>query len=578
MASGRFLRALVVLLPLLWGQQVLAKTPILEEAVVGSGYGVVGASLARAEESMCRSMVNYSHVRGAFGEEVMDRVALGSRRGGGWQTISLSPKSQGIDGIYIKRDGIGNPRGLLVGEAKFGSSRLGMTMDGRQLSPTWIAPRLSYEASRYQHAGSSTSVEFRARPNGLAENPDVVKVRLPNERDGYFWRSSKFDSWAYDGPQDTLKAAQSAAVRDGRYLQAAAQGKISYRQRLFKIDVTRDTIIVKMQDAKPTGPDDVSLREIARVNIDAATRRSYLAVAKSEIARQLMIKNPHLQEEEAKTIAANATRKMKHLEAILRQQNRTYWLSALSDFGNAGAAGGVLAGAVDVAAQMYFREQVDWAQAGNMAFLGAGSASAGAMVHHLVVGAAVNNATAHQFFIRTANVVGLPTGMTAANIVGKGAGGAIGNIMFATGMYVFGNMKGDDATRMAGVGIIGLTAGMAAEGAIVLFATSYGTAGTGVAISSLSGAAANSAALAWLGGGTVASSGGGMALGSIVVTGGIAIVAVATTAVIYWGYAEYGNSIANHRLQYNANRLISNTAVLDELCRRQWFPDLGSTR
>lgn len=45
-------------------------------------------------------------------------------------------------------------------------------------------------------------------------------------------------------------------------------------------------------------------------------------------------------------------------------------------------------------------------------------------------------------------------------------------------------------------------------------ATTFGTASTGVAISSLSGAAATNAALAWLGGGTLAAGGGGIAAGS----------------------------------------------------------------
>lgn len=45
-------------------------------------------------------------------------------------------------------------------------------------------------------------------------------------------------------------------------------------------------------------------------------------------------------------------------------------------------------------------------------------------------------------------------------------------------------------------------------------ATTFGVASTGTAISALSGAAANSAALAWLGGGALAAGGGGMAAGS----------------------------------------------------------------
>ncbi len=62
---------------------------------------------------------------------------------------------------------------------------------------------------------------------------------------------------------------------------------------------------------------------------------------------------------------------------------------------------------------------------------------------------------------------------------------------------------------MAGTGVacLGPAAAMA-------FATTFGTASTGVAISSLSGAAATNAALAWLGGGAAAAGGGGMAAGN----------------------------------------------------------------
>ena len=53
-----------------------------------------------------------------------------------------------------------------------------------------------------------------------------------------------------------------------------------------------------------------------------------------------------------------------------------------------------------------------------------------------------------------------------------------------------------------------------APSAAMWVATTFGTASTGTAISSLSGAAAESAALAWLGGGAAAAGGGGMAAGN----------------------------------------------------------------
>lgn len=64
----------------------------------------------------------------------------------------------------------------------------------------------------------------------------------------------------------------------------------------------------------------------------------------------------------------------------------------------------------------------------------------------------------------------------------------------------------------------GIAAGAAvaslAPSAAMWIATTFGTASTGTAISTLSGAAATNAALAWLGGGALAAGGGGMAAGN----------------------------------------------------------------
>jgi hypothetical protein len=62
-------------------------------------------------------------------------------------------------------------------------------------------------------------------------------------------------------------------------------------------------------------------------------------------------------------------------------------------------------------------------------------------------------------------------------------------------------------------------AGIAASGALLSLVSSFGTAGTGTAIASLSGAASTSATLAWVGG----LLGGGMATGAVL-TGGVSIV------------------------------------------------------
>lgn len=69
----------------------------------------------------------------------------------------------------------------------------------------------------------------------------------------------------------------------------------------------------------------------------------------------------------------------------------------------------------------------------------------------------------------------------------------------------------------AGTGLsCGVAVASLAPSAAMWVATTFGTASTGTAISALSGAAATSAQLAWLGGGALAAGGGGMAAGNAI--------------------------------------------------------------
>ena len=82
----------------------------------------------------------------------------------------------------------------------------------------------------------------------------------------------------------------------------------------------------------------------------------------------------------------------------------------------------------------------------------------------------------------------------------------------------FANRELEAAREAAGGAGAGLAAGASVAfmgpTAAMWVATTFGTASTGTAISTLSGAAATNAALAWLGGGAVAAGGGGTAAGT----------------------------------------------------------------
>ena len=53
--------------------------------------------------------------------------------------IGDAPKGPGIDGVYKNT---APPPEYVIGEAKYGSSTLGDTQSGKQMSPQWIDDRL----------------------------------------------------------------------------------------------------------------------------------------------------------------------------------------------------------------------------------------------------------------------------------------------------------------------------------------------------------------------------------------------------------------------------------------------------
>jgi hypothetical protein len=84
-----------------------------------------------------------------------------------------------------------------------------------------------------------------------------------------------------------------------------------------------------------------------------------------------------------------------------------------------------------------------------------------------------------------------------------------------------------DVNWLKGAGMAALT-GAGTYAGIPAVATAIGTASTGTAIGTLSGAAAESATMAWLGGGSLAAGGGGVALG----TAALGVVTIGPTMLI----------------------------------------------
>lgn len=118
------------------------------------------------------------------------------------------------------------------------------------------------------------------------------------------------------------------------------------------------------------------------------------------------------------------------------------------------------------------------------------------------------------------------------------------------------------AGLVAGAGVACL-----APTAAMWIATTFGTASTGAAISTLSGAAATNAALAWLGGGTIVAGGGGVAAGDALlalsgpVGWGIAGATILTSIVIYSTQKGKRDKAKNKEIEEVKN----NTASIKEM-------------
>ena len=125
-----------------------------------------------------------------------------------------------------------------------------------------------------------------------------------------------------------------------------------------------------------------------------------------------------------------------------------------------------------------------------------------------------------------------------------------------------GNIKGASA---AGIGVAagGAVATLGPTAAMAV-ATTFGTASTGTAIASLSGAAATNAALAWLGGGTLAAGGGGMSAGSaFLAMAGPVGWAIGGFAVVGGGaFAAYKNKQAAEKANEAAKQIAKHISVL----------------
>ncbi len=447
-------------------------------------------SFAEPEVALAHASILTPRLHGNVGEAFVNSRLHAT---GGWKPISPRNGPQGIDHVWMKFDRVGRPVGLIVGETKFGTSRLGTTKSGRQMSASWISKRLAKLAGDWDEMAKD------------------VAARLGDAKAAPFrWRAD--------------------------YLRAAAEGRIAYRSELYRVKVKGDMAKISVQRLGADGFATGAERALSPIKIEGQSAKIVKAQLMGEIRRIY----PALDDDPAGRAEIRRLANRMYAEAKTAQGALSPKSAKLRLAGTTGAvlaAGGLVAGGFDAVAQLWTGGEFDWNRTGTMAGIGTVSAGSAEGVQ-LAMSSLLKNSAFRPRSLALGRSMGLSSLRTTA-FLPKAAGGIVGALMFSYGGRVLGLYDIREANRTAIAGTAGAAAGGLVSYGMMAVASTWGAASTGTPIATLYGAAATKASLAWLGGGAVSAGGGGMAWGAAVV-GGVATVAiVGVTAAVLYGFHCY---------------------------------------
>jgi hypothetical protein len=504
-------------------------------AVVGltASGGVIAASesLTATLHRGAQPSYGMNPLKGAVTEDLMDEsITKGILRSTG-KWVSGTPArtgNQGIDGIFFRTDRYGNIRSLYVVEAKYGSSHLGNTLSGKQMSQEWTSPRLRQTGQMYADLARELRPGNVSRATGLEKIQASVKVSVPlaDGKSAVVWQSDDGLKFFSADKSVTWQYVRRQLTRVSQYLGGTADGRIGYRPGIFRYTSVGDEhrIVVSGWDAKT----QTFLQREAVQGTYGSLPRAWQDGIRRTFLKQFM--DMGYSGAEARVLARKAWEHPQFFKTMVMKPRYTV-VAGIDRFTlfTAGA-GGILIGAVDVGIQLLTTGKVDWRQSARIAALGAGSGAAGyfagSQVNALLQGTPAGRKILSSLATRN---VGSPVQASGAGAL---AGGVVATAIFSYGAYSLGLIDLQTAHRQFATGVAGVIAGTAFSFVTMTSVAAFGTASSGTAISSLAGAAATKATLAWLGGGAVSVGGGGTTLGTIVLTGGTAVVMVATTAVV----------------------------------------------
>jgi hypothetical protein len=443
-----------------------------------------------------------NHLKGEFGERLMDSVLTNKLlQSTGWSVATPAHIGRtGIDGLYFKLDRNGLPRDLLVSDAKYGSSELGMTKDGaKQMSQTWIIKRLPQTSKVYREMSQEMHVKKVIMSDGTLKNKASHRIKIPltEKTTVELWRDGQNIRYFCADKTVSVTHIQNQLQVLSRYLDKAAEGKVGYRSRLFSY--------------KPYGTEHQFTISTLDKNADVVSKQtvrgeysklppSYQKLIKSNVERTLLSLGKS--REEVRMLTRQICQMPEEFNRLCFTPQKSIRAGLDSgSFRTAGLAAGIGVG-FDMMSQYFETGEIDIRKT---------AVTGGVVFTSVVVG----------------NYVGTQTSLLLSKYpilsqhVGGVIGGATTSILTATGLYATGRINSKTAARIAATGsavaagthVVTTAVSYTATQTALWYAANYGVASTGTRIALLHGAAKTSATLAWLGGGSVATGGTGVAGG-----------------------------------------------------------------
>jgi hypothetical protein len=331
-----------------------------------------------------------------------------------------------------------------------------------------------------------------------------------------------------------------------RLLRAAADGRIDFRKRIVQVEPTEgmrfEVTIRNAADVEKVGGRIAELPVLARIPGSLNEPEWREAFGKG-IAGELQRANSALTGSKSDYIAQRLIAEAKSTDDLFSKVSFEKALSdvrfsrfTMFDASKSGATAVLVAVPLELAFQAFGESPLDWPRVAGVGGLAGGSAAVGNLVGNATTFALARTELGYSASVAVADILGLRSASRFANVAGGAVGGGATAILFAYGGYWLGYYDLKTANRSAVAGAAGVGAGAAASALTLGLVSTYATAGTGMAISSLSGASATSASLAWLGGGSVASGGFGMAGGGLVLGTGVGVVIIGVTAAVIYGF------------------------------------------